>query len=92
MVPTTVHKATEAEVAVFSYSMDHKHQVIDARLLTCMERWSVCVCVCGGGQQPTLLNMSYLSKATQNRTRGDIVHLMSDGLELGGWVVGHGGL
>ena len=37
-VHTTVHKATKVEVTVLSYSMDHKHQMINARLLTCTKR------------------------------------------------------
>ena len=35
-VPTAVHQAAEAQLAVFSYPMDHKHQVVDPRLLACI--------------------------------------------------------
>ena len=35
-VPTAVHQAAEAQLVVFSYPMDHKHQVVDPRLLACI--------------------------------------------------------
>ena len=79
---------------MFPNTMDNKHQMVNPGLLSCTNTQTqrTSFTITSSGWRLTLLHVVYLSKPSQYGARVRIVHLVGDGLELGGRVVCHGGL